>query len=219
MIIFFTEGVTCHALLGWYLLESWEVYNHIQFWQGKYLNWKGTMVNSSYGISHSSSSMLRTCIPRCFNRNSMRFWITSIGTPGLATSEVSSENPTGHIIQKINTSGASDIQPGGLKPTILAWMVVASVWHPKLQKIDHSIVSLSDINSMIFPALRFVEVLCILDLFLILNLMIARDNALDFHTWTWLQTSIQSIKCYLGRCDWLRKALHIKRLVTWHSPP
>lgn len=59
--------------------------------------------------------------------------------------------------------------------TILAWMVVPAVWHPKLQKIGHSIVSLSDINSMIFPALRFIAVLYNLDHFLILNLMIASD--------------------------------------------
>lgn len=72
-------------------------------------------------------------------------------------------------------------------------MAVAAVSHPKLQKIGHSVVSLSDINSMIFPALRFVEVLCILDHVLISNLKIASYNALDFHTQTWLQASIQSI--------------------------
>lgn len=42
--------------------------------------------------THSSSSMLFTLIPRCFNRASIRCWITSRGTPGLATRDVSSED-------------------------------------------------------------------------------------------------------------------------------
>lgn len=56
--------------------------------------------------------MLRTVIPKWLRRASMRLWITSIGTPGLATSDVSSvmhvtsnyQHHSTEMLQRISTS-------------------------------------------------------------------------------------------------------------------